>query len=277
MMRRRSGLTLLEVIIASAILAMVLAITFQILFGSTKTASQASITGDLENRSRTLVDFCKLQFLTGKFAGPAPSVGGYAFLGIPNTTPPGTEIRYQIPVDRNAEGVLVYGYTYQIGTGDPAGLGKACILRFEATSALLESAGLAVPPQPAAFWGLGFPAPVALGGPAVRVLNMDINKDGDRLDTFVWGKVVRYVITAGGAYESSEDISDRVLLRFEGGMFYSSMTGTERLLAFFPSTAADAITASGVLINVWHGAFDQSGKDFSTRSGAEGIRFRNRQ
>lgn len=275
-MNRRRGLTLIETVVTTALLVAVTGMAFQILVGTSSAAVRGTLTGDLESRGKAVAEHFRAQILTAKLVGTGPSLGGTNALGI-TTGRDGTEIRYQIPVAREASGNVLYGFTHAVGEDDAEGEDWMCVLRFEADGVLKESASSADGAQPAPGWGGDFPAPASLGSDAVEVLDLDLNGDGDTADTFVRGRLRRYVVTPDGDFASVESLSDQVLLRVESGSFYSSPTGTDRLFSYLPSGAASAGAANEAVITVWHGTLDDDRKSLLSRECAGSVRFRNHQ
>jgi hypothetical protein len=277
---------LLEVVIASAILAAVMALTMGLLMDSTRSVARMSRRGDLENRGRELTSFAKTLLLTGKFYGPGPLLNGISQLGITSSY---TEIRFQIPVSRGATDGIVYGFTNKIGLDDPSGAGLTCILRFEADTLLRESAqSPAAVPQPAANWGSSFPSLPTL---AEKTLNLDLNGDGDLLDSFLKGKLRRYVVDSSGAMACVETLSDDVILEaaqagsttFPYSMEDSATRIREPLLRFVDASLTlvpgsfPGATGRALMLTVWHGSLDENAKEFPLRKSSELLRFRNVQ
>ena len=132
---------------------------------------------------------------------------------------------------------------------------------------------------------------------------MDLNRDGDRLDSLVQGKVVKYVVaTVGGvaSIESVEDLSGDLLLavdpstgRFNGRVDSNSSDVADSdgvfrgdwLFRYLdatnpPQTVVSPLSGAlttGIQICAWHGALDPSGKSFMLRRNRETVRFRNPQ
>lgn len=285
-MNRRAGMMLLEVVVAFAILAAVMALTMGLLLDSSRFVARMSRRGDLENRGRELTAFAKTLLLTGKFYGPGPALGGISQLGIFSSY---TEIRFQFPVSRGSTDGVVYGFTSKIGLDDPAGAGMTCILRFEADTLLRESEqSPAAVSQPAANWDSSFPPLPAV---SQKTLNLDINRDGDLLDSFLKGKLRRYVVDAAGAMACVEKLSDDVILEvaqtgsttFPYSMEDPATRIREPLLRFVDASGAlvpgsnPGTTGRALVLTVWHGSLDESGKEFPLRKSSELLRFRNVQ
>lgn len=268
---KRAGMSLLEVSIASIILVLVVLMTLSVMIAASGTAAKGAIGSDLEARGRAFIDFCKSQFMTARFL----ELSGY-----------NTYLRYQIPVSQDASGRARFGYSAASGYNDPSGVGKECILRFEADLAIRESSSSIITTQAANLTGLPL-LPVL----QTRVANLDVNRDGDRNDTFVRGKIIQYVRTSAGVVESRSILSDQVMLavassgRFNGDFDGSAATPAERdwLFRYVDRNGASVLSSTpgttGVAIQatVHHGTWDDTGKNFMVRRAAEMIYFRNGQ
>jgi prepilin-type N-terminal cleavage/methylation domain-containing protein len=227
---RRSGLSLLEVVIAMAILSAVMFMAYSVLFSTSTTAARGEMTAALEARGKKVVEFCKSDFYDARFNDT--DNGGNLSLGIHDNH---TQVHYQRAIRLNPVGSVDYGYLGRELLLDPVNFGKnwnnyykvkpqtagvddpylpfvgcSCVLRFEPELALYEGTSATPPvlmppysedkwsPQ---FWNgniyndAGNGAPLKPGAALpVKVLNRDI--DGDNLKTgiFVKGKIVKYVM-----------------------------------------------------------------------------------
>lgn len=285
MMKRNAGLTLVEVVVAAAILAAVFAMTMQIFFSSARTAADQSLSGRLDERGVRLADIVKAQFLTGRFRDPM----NVRTLGIYEDN---TQVRYQVPVNRDASGAMQYGYTARLGANDPDGQDRMAVLRFEADTILREGPlAPAVPGQPPATSPL--PALPPLPGLRSVTLGFDVNRDGDLSDAFARGRIRKYVIAPAGALlpAFTETLSDEVILavsaagRFNGKVDPSAPGGPEAdwLFRFVDASGATVATpvpgatVAAVALAAWHGRVDDSGRRFVLRKSSETVRFRNPQ
>ncbi|HXG60277.1 MAG TPA: hypothetical protein VNO22_02780 [Planctomycetota bacterium] len=269
--RRRAGMSLLEVSIASIILVLVVLMTLSVMIAASGTAAKGTIGSDLETRGRAFIDFCKSQFMTARFSD----------LSSFNTL-----LRYQIPVSQNAAGQVQFGYSVASGYNDPSGVGKTCVLRFEADLAIRESSSAPITAQATNTAGLPL-LPVL----QTRVANLDVNRDGDRNDTFVRGKIVQYVLAATGLVERRSVLSDQAMLavassgRFNGDFDGSAATPADRdwLFRYVDASGATITSATpgtnsaGIRVTVHHGTWDDTGKNFMVRRATEMIYFRNDQ
>src|SRR2546425_12223709 len=96
-----------------------------------------------------------------------------------------------------------------------------CLQRYEAEEVFRESV-LSTSPATASQPTLNefvppLPALPALTSAKTFIVNADIDKDGTRLQTFVRGKIKKYVLTAppNRIVESTETLDDNVILRVD--------------------------------------------------------------
>lgn len=322
-MNRRAGLTLLEVLIASLIFSAVVLMAFASLMSTSTAANRGSAASEVEQRGLRFLGFCRDDFAVAQFSKTIDFGSGGWALGLPSGTF-NTAIAYRIPGVRNASGApiaaggMVFGYASPLpapNTGFYQDL--ACVVRFEADTVLKESSSSPDAAQ-AADWGSPFPAYPALVNPSSsmlpsQILGMDLNQDGDRSDTFVSGKIMKYVLapaasplgTAHAAFAifgvtqsklllSREALSDDVLLRIASpaaGNFLSDFEGQasspasalEGLFRFVDATGSPdgtpvdnsniALDGRGVLIVVVHGKPDSTGKGYLVRKNSLLVRF----
>lgn len=313
-MSKRSGMTMVEVIISGAILSVVVIITLDVLFSGTNTATRSSIASGLEHRGRKLLSEFANDVLDARYkldrvnknpalqsANPWVVTGvGTNELGIYSNN---TEIRFIVPGNQDQSGnplisgQMCWGYHSPVINKAlvPPDLGfrqnLACYIRFEADTVLLESAASpAVASQPAS-WGSPFPPLPALDQ---QILNIDVDKNGSMTDTFVHGKLRKYIVAPTGhpllaAGQTNpiimEGIDDDVILKVTAGnQFNGSMDGTPTsglLFQFVDKTGAAAMsggvpssTATALVLTVWHGSLDDRRKDFWLRKATQTIHFR---
>lgn len=320
MRKRTAGVTLVEVIIASVILAAVCLVAFTTLFSSTSIASKGAIVSKLEERGVRFLSACRDDLSAAQLSQSIALGGSPAnfSLGIPSATPNSfnTAVAYRIPGNRNASGgatpslTVVYGYnspftktTPAVDTGFYQDL--ACVIRFEGEEILQEGTSTPAVAQ-AANWGTPFPAFPLL---SLKRFNLDLNGDGDRTDSFIRGKVVKYVVAPLGSYVgtahtaivlngtalppnllSREVLSDNVVLRANSGSAgdfnadlegHGTPTNSGLIFGFLdPATGqlnrtiTSSPAASGIQIQIWHGDFDDTGKNFFFRKNSALIHFR---
>ena len=280
MKRKDAGMSFIEVIIASAILVAVVSVAMAILHSTSRTAANGNLITQLEQRASRTLTFCQDQMSTAAFTYAAcPTVLGI----VPNTS--STAIGYQLCGP--ATGVLPTGkaYTMSFGYPDPGSYlvfntDLVCFLRFEADTVFQESSFGAITPTQAVDWT----SPVlrnypVLDGTVTRVLNMDLNKNGTRSETFVRGRIMKYLWNkTTGALVNTERLDDLILLRVNStapGDFSGDVDGdgaSDPLMTFM--TEAGAViadnasigSAARVQINLWHAVEDDNGKSFILRN-----------
>jgi hypothetical protein len=290
--RKTTGLTLLEVIIASLILMLIVLMVTGVLSSASTTATRSSITGHLEARGRQFVDGCKTEFLSAQFTGSITCGGNVCPMGIAGNN---TEIRYRVPIGRDASGVVKVGCFSPLSVpNNGPKAGWAYIIRFEADTVLKESVASPNASQP-----ISTSSPPLPGYPPLveqRILNMDVNGNGNRTQTFVRGKIKKYIVAPDGdpilgvkanpiGVEGLSD--DAILMVSPSGTFNGDVDGTpnsgklfrfvdEAGLETTPYTSVGA-NGRGIVFIVWHGAFDELAKSFFIRKSGEQAAFRNPQ
>jgi len=302
-MKKNAGMTLIEVVIASAILVLIFYMTMDILFSAARTATDGSISSKLEERGRAYVDRCKIEFLTAKFAnvnsaispGFQPGIFSFSYC----------QIGFVIPVDRDTTGTIKYGYTSKVGQPDPSGVGKYCYIRYEPYKAIRESSAAAIGYQMYPVY-IPYPYPAlptlpTLGPDQNIIANFDVNRDGDLTDTFAVGRITKYVMKPNGTADMTEDLSDFAIMPMahnhpptacyymdsapvQGGMDGSTATSYVEDMMFqyvdkggyyVGSSGSPPANAEGIRVTVWHGSFDDRMKTFFLRKNTETIKFRN--
>ena len=294
--KRRSGLTLLEVLIASAILSVVVAITMVILTSGSRTASSGQLLSQLEQRGNRTLMFCRDQMSTAAYTHPTITTLGM----VPGTF--NTAIGYQVSgpatVGPTGTPTLVFGYVDPRIPVDPVvqpvDPNLACFLRFEADTVYLESAASPKPTQATNWVNPVLPAYPILPSSdptqlVVRTLNMDIKGNGLRTATYVSGRLMKYVVdVTARVVVGREKLDDQVILcvnsnaagDFAGTINQTSAgqnigemrSGVPDYLFVFtdnngtPQTGLTGANAGGLLINLWHGCLDQDGKRFLLRN-----------
>jgi len=327
MIRRNAGLTLLEVMIASIILVSVVLMAMSSLSVSTSLASKSGASSEVEQRGVRFLAWCRDNLSSAQFTKTITSAGSTRALGIPSTSY-NTAVGFRVPGNRDASGAataggaVVFGYDSLL-PAPKSGFYQdlACFLRFEADTVYKESSSSPNAAQAAA-WGAPFPAYPALVNPdssslQSQILGIDVNGDGDQSDTYVRGKIVKYVIAptgsaaatghagfpVNGVVQSSlllsrEVLSDGVLLRVNStlaGDFLCDLDGhatspksaVEALFRFVDSSGSPdgvavdnsnvAVSGQGLLVTVAHGNPDSTGKGFIVRKNSVLLRFRSTQ
>ena len=278
---RRSGTTLVEVLIASAILAGIMLLALMVMMNASSTANESTITGDLEYRGRQMLERCRAQFMTARFRS-IDNLEDEMGQHVNNTM-----IWFQVPVNASNKGALRYGYSRAIGLNEEAGYGKSCILRFEAETVIRESSAAGTTAQAVGGPATALPALPTLSEDQIR--DIDINKDGDLLDTFVRGKIMQYVMADDLSLESENVFADNVVLGVaSSGVFNGDVDGktstTDLLFYWVDGTGAVQVgqspidtTGRSVAISIWLGGYTDDGKSFHLRRSSEVIRLKNPQ
>jgi Tfp pilus assembly protein PilV len=307
------GTSLLEVVIASVILFLVVGITMQILHSGMTASEKASITSNLESRSTRFMSFCKEDLMPANYNGGIDLGTPYS-LGIPNTCG-NTAVFYRVPgnLDDNgaplSAGVLQYGYMCPLAAPNSGFRPNlACVLRFEAEFVYKEDAGCPSATTMAPNWGAPFADYLDLSASERNIVaRMDINRDGDRDDTFVMGKIYRYILAPAGSTQATanasnlrlarEPMSDQVMLRVNPSntqLYNADFDGD----ATTPQSALDplflmvgengpngtpinagniASDGRAIMVTTWHGDFDHLKKGFVVRKNQITVKYRNLQ
>jgi len=279
MKRKDAGLSLIEVIIASAILVVMVAVAMSLLHSTSRTAANGSLITQMEQRASRTLTFCQDQLSTAAFTyAGSPTVLGI----VPNSS--STAFGFQLCGP--ASNVVPTGsaYTMSFGYPDPVtatfNTNLVCFIRFEADTVFQESSVGAITPTQFADWT----SPVLKNYPTLdatvtRVLNLDLNQNGTRSETFVRGRIMKYLWDkTAGTLVNTERLDDMVLLRVTStaaGAFAGDIDGdgTADPLFTFLTEAGATITdnasidsAVRVQINLWHALEDDSGKSFLLRN-----------
>jgi len=316
----QSGLTLIEVIIASIILAAVMFMSYSVLLSTTSTSAQGELTLGLENRGKKFIERCKAEFYDARFNDTANS----GILGIHDNH---TQVHYQVALRQNNTGAVDYGYVgaslvfVDPVTGVPSTasnavpnytpwVGCSCVIRFEPEQAVYEAsfASLAVvqpsttdAQSPQTWKANSYTGTSLAPGTTLPRLFLDKDVDGDGLKNTVYvrGKIWKYVMNAAGtAALTAEQLDDDVLLAVQSdGTFQGNVdaqTGTpagkDWLFRWLlsepvpPTTYGNTDTAwlsnfpgpnaVAMMVTVWHGKVDDSGKRFVIRKSWERVPFR---
>jgi hypothetical protein len=209
---------MLEVLIATAILAVVMAMAYAILASTSKTSTDGMLTANLEDRGRYALDRLKTEFYDARFNDTANT----GLLGIHDNH---TQVHFQVALQSTGGGNVDYGYvggklnvdpttkkaiyTDLVGTPKYNWIGCTCVIRFEPELVIMENGatdlGLVQPttnddsgPQDWHTNPYNNGGQVAPGAaiPKIRIKG-DLNKDGDKTDVFVKGKIWKYVFAPG--------------------------------------------------------------------------------
>ncbi|MBI4566377.1 MAG: prepilin-type N-terminal cleavage/methylation domain-containing protein [Planctomycetes bacterium] len=202
MRSRKQGLTLLEVMIATAVLAVMVGLAFMVHASGMTAADEARTRADLTVRGRMAIDrvrqelqFARIVSIENDIAGP-PAYHDH------------TGVRYQVAMGI-VGGVPLYGYR----TGDASQAmvaGRSATIRFVADEVVRE------PNAPAPIVIL----PAIPAGLKVHRVNYDVNGDGDLDDLFYLGNLVLQFIDASGTVDPSKDtkIAGKLAVRSQPGL-----------------------------------------------------------
>jgi hypothetical protein len=190
-MNAKRGVTLVEVVIAAAVLIIMVALLMTVFFGMSGSSANSSIGGDLAQRGRMTLDRLRAEMQFARFSFSGGNGGIYNNHCM---------LRYQAPLSMGTSGTQVWGCIQPPNTPVTDGYFE---LGFVADAVYVESSGT---------------APVADGtilpsGLSPITLDKDLNLDGDKNDAFVRGRIVQRAYTSGGTLLSTSLIDDYVLLR----------------------------------------------------------------
>jgi hypothetical protein len=261
--RSESGMSMVEVMIATVILGFIMFATYMILFSTSTTSARGQVATNLDAAGKEFIEFCKKEFYDARFNDNVNS----QVLGIHDNN---TQIHYQLALGMSDAGNVVYGYPAGANTLDNTGVtiqvkgvnqtlykqnllawaNYQAVVRFEpelvycegSSTTVLQpaTADLKAPqtwrPNPYAgnvSLAPGTPLPVFSRATNVP-LDLDMNRDGDKLDVFVKGKIWKYVmqpvlplaatpVLQTYTVHSYVMVSDNVFLPVVGGVFRGDM------------------------------------------------------
>src|SRR5258706_9360990 len=98
-----AGLTMIEVMIATAILGVVLFMAYGILVSTSTTSTRGQLTFNLEARGKQLLERCKVDFYDARFNDTANS----GLLGIHDNH---TQVHFQVALQQSGGGNVDYGF-----------------------------------------------------------------------------------------------------------------------------------------------------------------------
>lgn len=270
-LRRQSGMTLIEVVIASIILVVVLYAVFLVLFSSTEHATNGSISGDLEYRAQAFIEEFNNMFKMVK---------------VTNIAVDHSSIEFQILVDHDGDGDV----TDAVGTNEYGILSPLTApwdgqrkdwyarLIFEPNIVYREPNG----PTPAL-------------GVTVETVKLPLNRDPQDNDALVSGTVwLEYYASpadvaafpGGNPVHRVSYAGSTLILQVHDGTGYGADLDEDGDSDFLfqvidingNDVAAANITASGagLMLNPWFGNFGYQRKSFLLRNKMQGIRLRNK-
>lgn len=247
------GLTLIEVVIGSIILAVILLLTFMILMRVQSTYAEASLAQTHEDRCRSFIDTYKKDL---------------AFCDVVTYAADGQSIRYRIPPNTASTGSIDWGYPAAGGHQS----GWEAELAFDPETVYTESSAVAIP--------------ASLAGIPVENANVDMNHDGDQNDVFVEGRILKRIYDNTGLLQDTSTASDSTILMVNGGSLNGDINGdgiNDYLFSVLDTgnnvVAAALIGTSGakLRVNICHGSYTDSRKDFVLRQLRDEWNFRNSQ
>lgn len=247
------GMTLIEVVIGSIILAIILLLTFMILMRVQSTYAEASLAQSHEDRCRTFIDSYKKDL---------------AFCRVVTYAADGSSIRYQIPPNTASTGTVDWGYPAAGGHQS----GWEAELAFTPERVYTESTAVAIP--------------ASLGGIPVENTGIDMNHDGDVTDVFVEGRILKRVYDNTGLLQDESAATDYTMLLVNGASLNGDINGDgilDYLFSVLDSNnnvvLAAMIGTSGakLRVNICHGSYSDSHKDFVLRQLRDEWNFRNSQ
>lgn len=180
----------------------------------------------------------------------------------------GSSITYQIPPQAASTGSIDWGYSHQ-GVHQS---GWYVELVFEPDVVYLEGSAVAVP--------------ASLAGYSIENANMDMNHDGDQLDLLVSGIILKRIYDNLGALQDQSYASASAMLMASGALLNGDINGDaifDSLFTVLDSAGGTVlpanIAASGakLRVNVCHGSYTESKKDFVLRQLRDEWNFRNTQ
>jgi hypothetical protein len=132
-----AGFSLMEVVIAFAVLSVVMLLTYSILHSTTSITARGHLTTNLEARGKEFINRCKTDFVDARFNEATNT----PLLGIHDD---GTQIHYQMALRSNSTGTVDYGMiggslAFVSGVPDyTPWINCSAIIRFEPQLILLE-------------------------------------------------------------------------------------------------------------------------------------------
>jgi hypothetical protein len=202
-----AGLSLMEVVIAMAVMAVVMLLTYSILHSTTNITAKGHLTTNLEARGREFLNRCKSDFVDARFNDN----GNTGLLGIHDD---GTQIHYMMALKSNTTGTVDYGMIggkldFISGVPDyTPWINCSAIIRFEPELILLEPAATNPGVKQTVTADQGAPtdwqrnryvvnAPQLTPGVSLLptlTLKKNINLDNDSTDVYVKGALYKYVM-----------------------------------------------------------------------------------
>lgn len=269
---RRAGLTLLEAVIASVILAMMVLGTYTLYHGGMTASEEGSIRMGLDTRGRQTLDrireelqLCRVLAVTNDHTAPPPAYLDHS------------GIQFRVPVGI-VGGVATYGYRDGSNVATPVA-NRSAILRFVATEQVRENLGVFTP----------FRLPAIPNGITQTTVNSDLNNDGDLTDVWLFGRLeLVFVDTVGNVTGDPRGIVDNICVKGTAAVARDIDGDVDNDGTVDPMfTALDALgvevvnaaitTARKLRVTVFHAHLDQRRKRILFRRATEEIRLENPQ
>lgn len=265
------GLSLLEAVIASAILAMMVLGTYTLYSSGMSASEEGSIRNGLDTRGRQTLDrlrqelqLCRVVTVLNTHTAPPPSYLDH------------TGIQFRVPMGIIG-GTATYGY--RDGSNDQTPIANcSAILRFVTTEQVRENLGV--------FTGTRNPAIPA--GTVQRTFNWDLNGDGDRTDVWCFGRIEIAFLDTTGTITGTRPIIEGVCLKGTTTTAFDldgDVDGDAIADPLFTAldgvgvevTNATITTARKLRATVIHAHLDQRRRRMIFRRASEEIRLENRQ
>ncbi len=256
------GFTLIEVMISVVVLVLLMAGVFQILANSQTNYDMSRATGYSESQWRNTIDDLNRELIFAKIDSLSATY---------------TALQYKLPVDwdndndvTDATGVMEYGYANtNPGAANGPRLNWYAVIDFVPTKVLLE---------PQATFATSLP---------IERYNFDLNKDGDMVDVFYSGQLVRYIyasaadlpLVGGTNPVSSLPIADNVILNAFNLAGDVNGDGTvDKLFRLLDSSKVEVVSQPAMVqISPWVGTFDADRRSFYLRNSTFAVAMRNPQ
>jgi Tfp pilus assembly protein FimT len=191
----RRGLSLLEAVIASAILAVMVLGTYTLYSSGMSASEEGSIRNGLDNRCRQTLDrlreelqLCRVLAVNNNFIA-APVYLDH------------TGIQFRVPMGV-VGGVATYGYRDGSNVQAPV-LNRSAILRFVVSEQVRENLGVFLTSR----------LPAIPPGTTQTTMNWDLNGDGDRTDVWVFGRIELVFVDAAGVITGTRSIIEGICLK----------------------------------------------------------------
>lgn len=186
----RRGMSLLEVVISSAILASMILVVMGVLHRTVSTAEDSTTLSELEMKGKLLVDRVRQEIQYSKILATTNEVVG------PPYYHDHSGLRFQVTSSTLGQyGFRSYGGTTWV-------LNQSAILRYEASIAIREPLGVVAPTT----------LPTIPAGIEIRPVSRDLNQDGDTNDVFYLGSLVMVFMNEFGVVTGKVTLNNSEVL-----------------------------------------------------------------